>query len=479
MPKSNLFRLLIVASLVGTPFAGALAQPSAGCTASLTPLSLELGKGIPLPRRYSNPTGERVRFTVSIASSRLFGPAHPVASMTLGPRQGTTLSESPIHPTALRTPMGTEDVSLLVTTDRTGNAIVGRCDYRLSLRPPPGVPGKDRSGPVVSQHRLNWLYQVPVRLCVIEGSEVSAGRAPGQTIAGGSLFALLETVNRQVWFPQAQIAFSSSIETGIPVIADPTPPNGGSCRRGDLDVGGFALGDAPAAAQACEAAWNGKYPGVQGVPVVFARNFCQSGQIEGGAPPIPAGLMVASQNPRTGQRGDDFCGLPRRMTPADVVSDQRRPFVVLKDPSRNARSMQHLAHELGHNLYLGHGNGLDDNRDGVAAGRRGPKRYDEYCDPAGLQMPENVMVAEDLATPVVDCATTSSLMNRSATCENLQPLQVETARAVARLMPGFQDGTPEPVLADARVPTPLRSLDTGGPGSPAPGEVPGDGTQIH
>jgi len=104
-------------------------------------------------------------------------------------------------------------------------------------------------------------------------------------------------------------------------------------------------------------------------------------------------------------------------------------------------------HELGHNLFLGHGNGLDDNQDGRPAGRPGPRRYDEYCDPAWLLPPGNQLVAEDLATDFVDCDRTGSVMVRYATCPNLQPLQVETARRVARLMPGFVDGTPRSVVA--------------------------------
>jgi hypothetical protein len=100
-----------------------------------------------------------------------------------------------------------------------------------------------------------------------------------------------------------------------------------------------------------------------------------------------------------------------------------------------------LAHELGHNLYLGHGNGLDDDGDGRPAFATGRRRYDQYCDPDWLLAPQNIDVAEDVGS-----ATHCSLMQAAACSSDVRPLQAETARGVARYMPGFIDGTPRPVI---------------------------------
>ena len=285
--------------------------------------------------------------------------------------------------------------------------MVGQCDYIVTLRPPPGVEGKiPRLVPPVTPQQLSWLFQIPVRMCVLEGSELAGTRAAGDTIAGSGLMALLESVNQDIWFPQAQIAFSSVIETGVPVIADPTPPSAIECGRlGDLAVAGFALEDAPDAERACAAAWENRYPGRHGIPVIFARAFCDSGSILGGAPPPDRGLYVAGASPLTGRRGDDLCGVPKHLTQDDIINESRSPFVVLVEPARlNADTARNnLAHELGHNLFLGHGNGFDDNMDGMPAGRAGPKRYDEYCDPAWLRPPDNEVLVEDEPTPFTNC----------------------------------------------------------------------------
>ena len=142
-----------------------------------------------------------------------------------------------------------------------------------------------------------------------------------------------------------------------------------------------------------------------------------------------------------------MCGSPVRLSAADVS----QAMVVMVDQSQlttvgtsgKSKGVMVLAHELGHNLFLSHGNGLDDDGNGRPAGTTGTKRYDQYCDPAWLQAPANVELVEDRLTPYVNCVKSSSLMTRSVNsgCSQLQPLQVETARGVALVHPGAVNGT--------------------------------------
>ena len=405
--------------------------PSVSC-AQHAPLTLRLGQGIPLPRSFSNPTSSAVIFSFRMEANALFGPAHTIGdSIRVDAHSGVTLSEASVYTTHLRTPLGSAHVVISALTDRTGNTVVGTCDYNLNLVAPPGK----QMG--ISVLQVRWLAQIPVRLCAIEGS-------PAATAPSG-LLKLLDQVNDTIWYPAAQIAFSSAIETGIPVIPDPSPNDGSA--KGDLTVA-FLSGEPIAAAAACEAAWASQFPGKQGIPVVTARKFINSGLTLGVTPGPDTGLMTASAKAGSGKRGDDLCGYPLHVRADDVVNAQRRPFSVVVDASfvtGSSDATRNLAHELGHNLFLGHGNGLDDNHDGKAAGGRGPLRYDEYCDPGWMLPPNFEELAEDKNTVFVNCAQSGSLMFPSASCPNLQPLQVETARGMALLMPGAKDGTPQRV----------------------------------
>lgn len=430
----------VLLMLCGT--AGA-ADPSAQCPAS--PIEVRIGQGVPLLRTFSNPLNKSVTFTVTMLGNPVFGPPRVVQQVTLAAHRGQTSSDSPVWPTGLRTPAGPARIRYDVTTNRTGARVVTSCEFDLRLLPPADAafaPTWERQS--VTGIRPG-LYQVPVRLCVVEGAVLAAGRKGGQVVGGDALVAALEQVNRDFWYSQARIGFTTSIDRDIPVIADPSPPGTTCGQLGDLRAAGPALGDGGFAETACDAQWASRYPGRPGIAVIVARDFCESGAIKGGAPPPATALMVASRKPGTGQRGDDLCGRPVRLTPADVTNANRKPFLIIIEPARNSLFPAHLAHELGHNLFLGHGNGRDDNGDGRPAGTTGPKRYDENCDPGWLLPPDNTVLAEDVSTPFVDCATSGSLMIESAGCPQLTPLQIETARGVARVMPGFKSFSQMPV----------------------------------
>ena len=236
----------------------AKAQPSASCTAGLTRLDVRIGGGIPLPSTFSNPTSSTVRFTVRLAKSWFFGPARDIGTATLPPHTGRIGPQA--VPTFLHTPLGVGNVVIEVRTDHTGAEIVGRCNYQLHLQ----APRPTEVGTLLSSEK-RWLYQVPVQLCAIEGSDLAGAAKPGQTVPPGDLLKTLSDVNAKIWYPQAQIAFSTATDYAIPVIADPSPPAVDHQHLGDLDVDFLSI-EPQEARDLCRQAWRERFPGRAGHP---------------------------------------------------------------------------------------------------------------------------------------------------------------------------------------------------------------------
>ena len=275
--------------------------------------------------------------------------------------------------------------------------------------------------------------RIPTRPCAVEGSPQAQGQRPGET-ANGDLIQRIDDT-RKIWAP-ANLYFSAP--PAYPVIADPSPP--GSGLLGDLDAGGNST-DVESAAKACQDAWAEYDPVVKGPFVVNARAFFNGGQVLGFTLGAPKALYVDGDGgPLTGQRGDDLCGSPRHLTTGDTAGQ----YTVLVDPDLFGAGAYAgydydvaLAHELGHVLFLGHGNGLDDNNDGLEPPDDGVRRYDEFCDPLWINSPGDLSPVEDNDAPSGTC----SLMKTTGTsCRNLTPLQVEQARAVAMVTPGASMG---------------------------------------
>lgn len=401
-------------------------MPGTSCPDQIVPLTISVGDRIPLPKSFSNPTGRRVEFTVTMLANPIFGPSRVVQTVTLDAGTGRTASEPPIYPTTINTPTRTALIEFEVTTNRNDHGVVGNCRYQVTIDPPP---------PTITRHPIfnvpveRGLVQIPVRICVIKGSILASGADAGETIEGGEIYDLLLSANEDIWYRQAGIAFSTSLDEGFPVVADPTESSQCSI-PGDVMESGFGGGgeDEQVAAQ-CAAAWDSLYPGRLGLPVVFVRNICSAAK--GVSSSAPAIFRIGFS------RNSDLCNSPRNIEKADLTDESHPDFMVLEEPGPQGGTKDSvtrtLAHELGHNLFLGHGNGLDDDENGAPVGMPGPRLYDAFCDSA-----------EDVS-PEGDCGAGGwSLMSaEESTCNTMLPHQIETARDIGTLMPGARVFDPE------------------------------------
>lgn len=328
----------------------------------------------------------------------------------------------------------------------------------------------------------NDVIKVPLRWCAVDGSPAvtDPSAAPGSPPDTDTvLWNRHERAGDKIWKPQAKIAFRSGIIKSVkelanfPIIADPCPPAEATvCASGDR--AGFSCtpdGDGEDAAQcgagvacattscpagcpancpgelgdifdfttdpserdmlesSCRMAWDdlenelglpgGSLPGTITLNVrrtVDANGVAVSGAIGNGIPPGVSG---------TGTSITDICNIP----PPTLFSATAGALVLVTDNQLiDDPEDQLLAHEIGHSLWLRHGNGLDDD---------GNDRYDPdglgispNCDPqeTGVNAPASLMF------PVFSTAATT-----------VTDPQSMTARAVAAVLPG---ATIDPPAAD-------------------------------
>jgi len=228
------------------------------------------------------------------------------------------------------------------------------------------------------------LIQVPIRWCVVAGGPQADGLPAGALTSPAALHDITREVNDTIWVPGAHIALipavmatsdpGSGLRVGIPVIADPDPEPDQEGFEGEVDtgLGGLVASDM---ARDCDAKWRSFDPSISGVVAVNILRFYRFSP-EG----LDAGFVFAPRRElwvsETGDRGNDLCGHPRDLTPEDV-SHQLWGVVVdpvsyETQPRIQGNPVYTLGHEFGHMLMLAHGNGLDDNHDGLEPSEETP-----------------------------------------------------------------------------------------------------------
>lgn len=395
------------------------------------PSTRELGGRLPQRLKHLvNHTAEPVRFVVTMNANALFGPEHVVATFDVpfGTIVFPPAGGEEIGPGEFAIPfdvaLGTAEVTLTVTADVTGSKILAQCSTQLNLVRP-GILGQ--------------VISIPVRFAIVEGAPSALGKRAGEFVpfrGDGTKVdfqTLLEDANR-IWRPQAAIVFRMVPSAlGIPVIADPLPPPDGGPEHGDLSISTCRVRES--ANIEAERAWQELAPEEDGILVVIANRTPGCGDTVALVRGVSADLQSG------GSRASDLGVVPRQLTANDVLENR---FVAMTDPSRfgcvNAlqcvpgNAVETLAHELGHVLTLGHGDGEDNNGDGVAPPDPGPRTYDGFCDALGTTRAGNGY--ETVLEDVIASPGGESLMNQLSSATRLKVRQIEQARDAARVIPG-------------------------------------------
>ena len=299
---------------------------------------------------------------------------------------------------------------------------------------------------------------VPVRFCALQGGLEAAGQTVGNATTDAALLGRLRAVNSRYYTPLANVVFRSAIPSGagadshIPVIADTAISEGS--KPGDIADKQLNV-EVHDTVDACERAWLDAYPSARGIIVLSLRNFVvPTGPTAGeetdkaGIAPGPAqAFLLDSSFP--GSRNKDLCEAPRKLLQGDVGSWA----AVTEVSQRGQDGVGTLAHELGHDLLVSHGDGLDNDHDGTQPPDPGPRRFDLYCDsgefPQAIVYPGGRAAVSDPAAPctlwteeVLHSPAGEYMPPCSSTANAIAitPLQAELIRDAARVAPGAVEG---------------------------------------
>lgn len=249
---------------------------------------------------------------------------------------------------------------------------------------------------------------IAVRACVVEGTPDT------QQVAADAGARAAE-----IW-RQAEIGFVTLLDP--PVLKDPQPPHApldvppyeAKGKLGDVrvdDQRGYGSDEVESLVHSCTDAWRAR--GFTGNPqpgftVVIVRELIGT---SGG--PLSYGGFSGDLSGTFRTKSTDLCVAPYRIAASDVAGR----WTIIETVS-NSRAISPetiavtLAHELGHDLLLGHGDGVDNDANG---------KWDEYCDDAETNaVPAGLAPAEK---PLMSLFVVDGY--------HLTPLQVDRAGAAA------------------------------------------------
>ena len=257
---------------------------------------------------------------------------------------------------------------------------------------------------------------VPIRWCAIQGSQaVTNPGGVGEPDTDSVLWRRHERVTDNIFTPQALISFRSAFVSGaassanFPLIADPAPPPAGPGVLGDiLSPPSTELQNA---VTNCRTAWDGLEltlgVNIEGPIAINLRTFVNADGSDSATDGYGASVFTYT--------GGSSCGGHINFNNGDAsyASVNDNSSTLGGDPQDRL-----LGHELGHALFLGHGNGLDDDGDGII----------DACD--GFSY--------DFSPPAESAtATPASLMTTPVTSNIITTLQRGTVSATAT---GAQQG---------------------------------------
>jgi len=257
------------------------------------------------------------------------------------------------------------------------------------------------------------VLSLPLRWCAVEGSPAVMNPAgAGEATTDDVLWRRHERASDKYLIPVARLTLRSGFVAGIiastnfPIISDPNPPPSGPGVLGDILRPSIDRAEGDKVVKACRDAWDALAKQFQkpllGPLAINVRRLVDSSGNATASLAVGGGTSLATGT---------ACAIP----PANL-SMAAGGYVIISDNQINSDDGVILAHEMGHVLRLGHGNGLDDDNSGT---------YDSFCDPA-----EN-----ETALPL-------TLMSPFCCNSPMSSLQINTMNAIAGVYSGSQVDPP-------------------------------------